>query len=45
VILLLCWIFALIALVALAGSLAWLWGLLLRLEMWIILKYGKVDEL
>lgn len=44
-IVLLAWILGLIGGLAVLGSLAWFWSLMLRLEMWIILKFGRVDEL
>ena len=44
-ILLLLWLFLLIALVALGAHLQWVWGWLFRLEMWVIKHWGEVDDL
>lgn len=43
--LLLLWCGLLILGVALFGSLAWLWVMLFRVEMWLISRFGKLEAL
>jgi len=42
-IVLLLWLAALIILAAIPSG--WVWGFLFRLEVWVISKFGKVEEL
>lgn len=44
-IVLLLWILGLIGGLAAFGSLFWFWSLALRFEMWLIYKFGKIEEL